>query len=287
MISILSLLFLLCANENNLCKLQVNNEKNKNKTFFNFHLTSDLLKNNFKKEVTKFDKFPVDCIFSIGTHCRPAHYLEKYKLRFQASPFDWMMKYSLDEVINQLKNKFVHFFEDIEDITPENSKSAHRTVRDKIGKTVSIHHFPMDISAEDYLKTFRETMIRRGEKIDQIIRNSQHIGFVYENNFDNSDKIIEFGKEIDELYPNKQVVIFNIINLKEKIPTCLYSVNHVSENLIEVKIQFRDVPVDKDGNEYDSWRGNESKWVKYVLDHIIASNKLNQRLLESVKTHSD
>ena len=248
------------------------------------------LKINSEKKVNKFNKFPVDCIFSIGTHCRPAHYLQKYNLRFQASPFDWMMKYSLDEVINQLRNKFAHFFEDIKYITPESSMEnpefEHRFVKDKVGNTVSMHHFPKDKSAEDYLPTFRETMIRRGKKVDQIIKDSNRIGFLYENNFDNSSKIIEFGKKFNKLYPNKQVIIFNIVNLKEKIPTCLYSVNNVSKNLTVVTIQFHDVPVNKNGDEYASWIGNESKWNRYVLPHIVASDKLNQRLSESNEAHN-
>ena len=57
--------------------------------------------------------------------------------------------------------------------------------------------------------------------------------------------------------------------------------NNISKNLTVVTIQFHDVPVDKDGNEYNSWKGNESKWNKYVLSHIVASNKLKQRLSES------
>lgn len=189
-----------------------------------------------------------------------------------------MMKYSLDEVINQLRNRFTHFFEDIEDITKEDSKFEHRFVRDKIGNTVSMHHFPKNVSAEDYLPTFRETMSRRGKKVDKIMKDSNRIGFLYESDFDNSSKIIEFGKKFNKLYPNKRVIIFNIIDLKEKIPTCLYSVNNVSKNLTVVTIQFHDVPVDKNGEEYESWRGNESKWDKYVLPHIVASDKLKQRL---------
>lgn len=284
MISFIILPLFLHTTNNNLYKLKINSEKN------NVVLNSPLVLNNFKKsyekKVNKFNKFPVDCIFSIGIDCRPAHYLQKYNLRFQASPFDWMMKYSLDEVINQLRNKFAHFFEDIKDITKDNSKFEHRFVKDKVGNTMSMHHFPKDKSAEDYLPTFRETMIRRGKKVDQIIKDSNRIGFLYENDFDNYSKIVEFGKKFNKLYPNKQVVIFNIVNLKEKVPTCLYSVNNVSKNLTVVTIQFHDVPVDKNGKEYESWRGNESKWNRYVLPRIVVSDKLNQRLSESNEAHN-
>ena len=231
--------------------------------------------------IIKGDKFPVDCIFSIGTHCRPAHYLRKHGFRFQAAPFDWMMKYSLDEVAKQFKSKFKYFFANIEDITEEDQPSTHRTVRDLVGSTVSIHHFPKDVPANEYLATFRETMIRRAEKVDQIIEDSNCVGFLYESNFDDSDKIMRFGEEIKKLYPNKQIIIFNIVDSKENIPTCLYSVNSTIENLTIVKIEFNDVPDDKNLNENDNWQGNASKWEKYVLPHIVASDKLKQRLSES------
>ena len=283
MISLIALSLLLNTTNNNLHRLKINNEKSK--VILNYPLVPNVFKKSYEIQINKSNKFPVDCIFSIGRSCRPAHYLRTYNLRFQAAPFDWMMKYSLDEVINQLENKFAHFFEDIEDITKENSKGdskfEHRFVKDKIGNTVSMHHFPKDISAEDYLPTFRETMIRRGERVDQIIKDSSRIGFLYWNDFDNFSKIVEFGKKFNKLYPNKQVVIFNIVNLKEKIPTCLYSVNNISKNLTVVTIQFHDVPINKNGEEYNSWKGNESKWDKYVLPRIVASDKLKQRLSES------
>lgn len=240
---------------------------------------------NIIYDIIKHDRFPVDCIFSIGTCCRPAHYLRKYGFRFQAAPFDWMMGYSLDEVAKQFKNKFKYFFANIEDITKNDQLSMYRTVRDSIGGTVSMHHFPKDVSANEYLATFRETMIRRAEKVDQIIKDSNCVGFLYESSLDDSDEIIKFGEEIKKLYPNKQIIIFNIVDSKENIPTCLYSINSTIENITIVRIEFNDIP-DESLNKDNSWQGNASKWEKYVLPHIIASDKLKQRLSEAKEYES-
>ena len=219
----------------------------------------------------------VDCVFSIGKNCRPAHYLNEFNLRFQASPFDWMMKYSLDEVINQMRNNYNSFFEEIEDLTGKNSKSAYRVVDDKNGRTRSLHHFPMKKSAKEHLPIFRSMMQERGKKVDSILNGAASIGFLYESDNDNSDALIEFGTKINELYPKKKVTIFNIVNAvpSDEASEGSCDLKNVNENLTIIKIQFNDNLFDKEGNKL--WKGNKEKWHKYVKPRILPSKELIDR----------
>ena len=94
-----------------------------------------------------------DCIFSVGPACRPAQWLRKTHKRFQAAPFDWMMKYSLDTVTHCFKNKFSDFFSDVE-ATGE-IIGNERVVRDKKNNIVSMHHL-VDIFRSKMLKEMSE-----------------------------------------------------------------------------------------------------------------------------------
>lgn len=241
-----------------------------------------LTKNNsniIKTEKIKFSDmhpYELDCVWSLGMHCRPAHYIEKYNLRFQAAPFDWMIGYSLQEVIKQIKTGFKDFFSEIEDETQKNDSTNHRSVRDKNGNTLSIHHFPKNISAENYKKTFRDMMIKRANKLDNIIKNSKNIGFIYESKKENLDEIVDFGKQISQIYKNlDNIIIFHIINskdedLKEVVKTTFDKVTIISIKLNDVNKKDR-----KD------WKGNPYKWHNYVMKFISSSKIFEQNVVKS------
>lgn len=271
------ILSLLIINSNFIDAIKKFNFTNKYNNF-----TIKLIKNGLniiKTEKIKFSKicpYEFDSVWSIGMNCRPAYYIEKYNLRFQAAPFDWMMKYSLQEIINQIKSKFENFFSNIEDITPKNSKSDHRKIKDKVGKTVSIHHFPGNVSAENYKKTFRNMMIKRANRMDSIIKSSKNIGFIYESEVNNLNEVINFGKQISQIYENlEKIVIFHIVNskdenLKEATKTIFGRVTIVSIKLNDIN--------DKDRTD---WRGNPDKWKNYVMKFIFPSKILKQSILNA------
>ena len=276
------ILSLLIINSNFIDAIKKVNFTNKYNNFTIKLIKSEL--NIIKTEKIKFSKinpYEFDSVWSIGMHCRPAYYIEKYNLRFQAAPFDWMMKYSLQEIINQIKSKFENFFSNIEDITPKNSKSDHRMVKDKIGKTVSIHHFPRNVSAENYKKTFRNMMIKRPNRMDSIIKSSKNIGFIYENKVNNLNEIINFGKQISQIYKNlDNVVIFHIINSKDE--NLKEAEKTISDKVTVISIKLNDVPLDKNGREYESWKGNPDKWKNYVMKFIFPSKTLKQNIFDSL-----
>ena len=67
MISLIVLSLLLNTTNSNLYRLKINNEKSK--VILNFPLVQNILKKDCKIQINKPNKFPVDCIFSIGRSC--------------------------------------------------------------------------------------------------------------------------------------------------------------------------------------------------------------------------
>lgn len=231
-----------------------------------------------KIEFSSIRPYEFDCVWSLGMHCRPAHYIEKYNLRYQAAPFDWMMKYSLQEVIYQIKTGFKNFFSEIEDITPKNSKASHRIVKDKNGQTVSRHHFPKKVSAEEHKKTFRDTMIKRAKKVDNIIRHSKSVCFIREDESNNLSDVIDFGRQISQMYKNlDNIVIFYIIDSKEE--NLKKATKITFDNVTIISVHINDVLVNKNRKKYKNWKGNPDKWKNYVMKFISTSENFRRNFL--------
>ncbi len=153
-------------------------------------------------------KIKGDCVFSVGSACRPAQWLRKTSKRFQASPFDWMMKYSLDTVIHCFKNKFADFFEDAE-ATGE-IIGSQRVVRDKKNGIVSMHHFSKYVSLEDGKKDVRAKMIRRAKRVDKILKKSNSIILICNRQRDSLDDFKKFIRNFSKLYPDRNIALINI-----------------------------------------------------------------------------
>ena len=52
----------------------------------------------------KIEPLNVDVVIGFGETCRVAEALKRNKLRYFSSPFDWMMNYKLDSVVEILKS---------------------------------------------------------------------------------------------------------------------------------------------------------------------------------------
>ena len=201
----------------------------------------------------------VDCIFSIGNDCRPAHYLREHELRTQSAPLDWMMKYSLDTVITLFETKFESFFKNISEIPKKNS-SNHRTVLDTVNNITSIHHFEKENSLEEEQSNFTNTMKIRATKTISTIEESSSIGLICDRNDETNESLIDFIKKFSVIFPDKQITLINIFdsdiekNLNKKIILD-------DKNLKIIQYEFYDHVPSK------SWKGNNYFWDK-IVDNI-------------------
>ncbi len=247
-------------------------------------------------------KIKGDCAVSVGPACRPAHWLRETHKRFQAFPFDWMMKYSLDTVNHCVKTKFSDFFEDVE-ATGE-IVGNERVVKDKKNNIVSIHHFSKNMSLEDGKKDVRDKMIRRGKKMDVILKKSQSIILVANRQKDSLDDFKKFIKNFSKMYPGRNITLVNIRSndsdnvtkkllyegdaatapkkkqVTKKNPTIAKKKNQTTSKnqttkkkraakkrrkLKIIQYSFNDTS--------SSWKGNSSGWQK-VMDDIELTDRL-------------
>ena len=174
-------------------------------------------------------KLPIiysDVFISLGNTCKSAYWLQYAKLRKFALPLDWMRFYSLDTVLDMIKDKKISYFEDFTETPIENSLTRHITCN--ISKIECIHHFPMKYSVKEYLPTFLSMFNRRKIRFQNIIKTYKNICFVT-NRVDKVENIITFLKEVTILYPKTK---FTMINVRKKeysnyinkyiIPYCKY-----------------------------------------------------------------
>ncbi len=213
---------------------------------------------------TTEDKYSVDCIFSIGGECRPAAWIKKCGMRYQSSPLDWMMEYSLDTVIKLFKTKFEDFFEDIEEI-PDKFCCDCKFVRDKKNKIISIHHFHRDSPLNVEHEKFRKMMLCRANKADKILNESNTIGLICNRSDVTPFEFMKFVEEFREIYPNKKIVLINIFNanIKEMKKSVLFK----DDNSTIIQFTFLDKKRDEDKDNIPAWMGNAKEW-QAVMDTI-------------------
>lgn len=236
----------------------------------------------FCLDVKASAKVKGDCIFSFGPACRPAHWLRATHKRFQASPFDWMMKYSLDTFIHCFKTQFADFFEDVE-ATGE-IVGNERVVKDKKNNIVSMHHFSKNMSLEDGKKDVREKMIRRGKKVDVILKKSHSIILIANRQKDSFDDFKRFIKNFSKIYPDRDITLINVrcnnsdsvtkkllykgdavITSKKKQIVKEKQTKKKNKKLKIIQYSFND--------ESSSWQGNSSGWQQ-VMDDIELTDRL-------------
>lgn len=213
-----------------------------------------------------YEKIKCDCIFSVGSACRPAQYLRKYKLRSQAAPLDWMMNFSLPTALHIIENKGQDFFEECKD-TGETVGNC-RVVRDTKNGITSIHHFSKKLSLQNAKKEFRNTMIDRAKKVDRMLKESDSIAFIANRQKDSLENFKTFIKGVDKLYPNKKITLINIYDTNDK--KVKEKVLFNEKNLKIIEYRFDDASPDP--KKYPSWQGNPFGW-KEVIDHVKLSDK--------------
>jgi hypothetical protein len=166
--------------------------------------------NTIKKE------FVFDICLSVGSACRPAHYLKKHGLRFCASPLDWMMRYSLDTVIYLYKTGFNDFFMSF----IKDEEKGRDWYIDNKNNITSIHYGDIGNNSE----AFRKMMKDRFKKINRMLLNAKNICFISNRN-ENIIVFERFLKDISGIYSGK-ITYINIRNNQETVVPTHHTTPH-------------------------------------------------------------
>lgn len=233
-----------------------------------------------------------DCIFSVGPACRPAQWLRKTHKRFQAAPFDWMMKYSLDTVLHCSKNKYADFFENIRS-TGQNI-GEHRVVVDTKNNIVSMHHFYKNASAEEGKWGFREKMLRRGKRVDEILKNSRSIVLISNRQKDSLDDFKRFIHGFSRLYPDRNITLINIRSngnnwvSKDVIYENAAAISKKKSAKTKSKEQSKNQTANKRkklkiiqysfNDSSSSWEGNPSGWNQVMNDIELTDRNFDKNM---------
>lgn len=209
----------------------------------------------------------VDVALSFGPTCRAAEALRRNKLRYFSNPLDWMMRYSLDDVFDILKNKGKDFGSDFEQ-QGEDYRKRYRFMVSKSTGMVDIHHFRKNVPVKDAYELFRYSMDKRFKEMDEILSNAKTV-LILTSRLSDTENIKTFINNLITLYDFEKIYFININdNPEEKIVTTEY------DNVIIYECFFKDEH--PNGSNPDKnrkfWKGNMEAW-----DAILSKVKINKK----------
>ena len=212
-----------------------------------------------------------DLVLSLGKACRPAQALRRNHLRTFASPFDWMMNYSLKTISNFFNNGFSTFFKEYTIIDKKNKY----IVKDVKSGMLSLHDFPTDKNVADVYPEFIRKMNKRFTQTATNINTSRNILFISNRDIAEYPCFIEFINDMHDIMYNKNIYILNIHNSKEEE----ININYINKSTLFFDIRFHDCHQNVDGPDNpDRWMGNIEKWdwvMKFIKPTYEITGKYN------------
>ncbi len=223
------------------------------------------------KKINNLPDIHADAFIPLGNKCRPAYHLKKHGLRKYSLPFDWMMNYSLDVIIDTLKNDDLNWFADFTEKDIPNKRN--HSVQDNVSKMISLHHFPREVSVKEYLPIFNSIFYRRKERFCKILSESKHICFVMDRT-ESVAEILRFIKTLSDTYPKTQITLINVRLDNNDTSIYKYTLN---KKCVFFDVHWNDVH-DTDSNFKTnpmSWIGSDKFWTKLTRKFHLNTNVLN------------
>ncbi len=223
------------------------------------------------KNLSELSDIESSLFISVGPACKPAHWLKVYGLRKAALPFDWMKSYSLQVVERALDSSISDWF--IKNYERDTNNSVHRAVVDLETGMLSLHHFPISLSVEEYLPEFQKIFMKRANRMRELLRTRTDVCFVAARQ-DSLSEIIKFTKFIAEKFPNlKKINFLNVVNNETEKSVKLYD---ISKKIQIYEVTDNDV-CEKGKSAIMGWSGNAELWKRIC-------SKLYLKKSEYIKT---
>ena len=208
----------------------------------------------------------VDLAISLGSACRPAHYLRENNLRRFSNPLDWMMLYSLETVVNLFKKDFSDFFLHKKE-HPEKVHENLRYIEDTVNQIISIHSFPLNKELDVAYENFSQIMAYRYNRLKKYMLSAEHVLFV-SNRYEPVEDFENFLTEMQKMFKCKMTYL----NIRHE-PQKQAFIKVISPSLQIIEHYFIDDH--PDGGDFSNpkfWLGNGEEWDK-VMKSIELSNK--------------
>ena len=211
----------------------------------------------FSKFMESYMHNHIDFIISLGADCKPAYHLKRNNLRIVANPFDWMMCYTLTNVIDIINTRFKTFFIDIHEDTTRKTRNGCRYIIDKKNNFVSMHHFKKNLDVASQYDAFYDKMKFRFYRMLEYINNSENVMFICNRNEDISN-FVKFLKSISEIFDKKYLFI-NTRHHDDKSAIAKRTYN-ISKKIDIIEYFFYDVHKKGSAGHSDYWMGNLDNW---------------------------
>lgn len=200
-----------------------------------------------------------DIIISLGIACRPAHWLRKANLRLFANPLDWMMRYSLQTVIELFQNNFEYFFQERKEHTDKKGAPHSRYVEDTKTGMIAMHSFPQDQSLDEFYPFFIKTMKKRFFRLSDKMKESKKIIFLSNRN-EPIENIRHFLQTMSLSFSSH----LTYINIRNSENESLYFETLNSQMEI-IEYSFKDEHPDGPTSANPNfWIGNPQKWEEVM-----------------------
>lgn len=212
------------------------------------------------------NEIKTDFAISLGCACRPAYYMREYKLRRMSCPLDWMMFYSLEDVIKLFKSDFSTFFAERK-VHHDKAIGKYNYVEDVNNGMISIHGFPLDEDVDAIYKDFSNQMSIRYFRMKELMTNADNVLFI-SNREDSKGDFMAFLEEMQILFDGN----FTLLNIRYSNDFNFFR-EKLSSRSEFIEFGFADVhPNGSNPENPDFWKGNPQGWQS-VMQKIKLSEK--------------
>ena len=227
-------------------------------------------------DFNKIENINVDIVIGLGPTCRAAAALKRNNLRIFSSPLDWMLNYSLSDVITLLKEKGKNFFSDCSE-AKEYSSEHNTGIIDNRNGMISMHDYPKDRPIDKAGKYFSKKYKYKFKKLDKLLKRAKSICIVTNREIF-IDEFQNFIKEFVQLYKFKQIYFINIFDTQTQQKSLeIYYDNNVTYYICNFD-DAHEFGREKAQNPY-FWLGNVREW-----DNILKKISVNKDFSDRYKS---
>lgn len=239
--------------------------------FIPFRKTRHKFKNMMRNKTKKFEKnimiikksfghhkHKYDLIIPLGDRCQVSFQMRQNFLQIHTYPFDWLRKGNINTIQNLFRNDFYGFL-DIDYLVPIERRPVNLVVYDKKTEFEFLHDFEHDTIEEDY-KEVLEKYRRRIKRLDNNIKHSRSVLFIYRNDTADKADILELYDILSSKYPKTKMEILWIVAQKGQndIVRCRISPN-IKKAIFDADAFYGIWPTSE-------WEGNENLYATLFQD---------------------
>lgn len=187
-----------------------------------------------------------DIIYSLGSNCACALYLNKYHLRLTSGPFDWVSEICFENRISLILNDFKDYLKisNLVKITPDNKDVKHEIYKNKKTGCVFPHDFTLNLPLQASYDEVYNKYKRRIERFYNNIQQKEKVLLIWFSlDMKISDKEIlkasktlnkKFNKEIDLLIIEHNDDLFNQTIQTKYLNQCCIKISLFAKNKGEI-----------------------------------------------------